>query len=84
MEADRGSAEGNQDLRSIFRRCVDIIGFHNGEDTEKLLGWKIYLDPAAPNGDYGCEIRHERDCNGRLKLVSTKRTQTDETNDAGL
>jgi hypothetical protein len=24
------------DLRSIFKRVVDIIGFHNGDDAEKV------------------------------------------------
>ena len=24
------------DLRSIFKRVVDIIGFHNGDDSEKV------------------------------------------------
>ena len=30
------TASENEALRSIFRRCVDIIAFHNGDDSEKL------------------------------------------------
>lgn len=29
-------AEQDDDLRSIFRRIVDIIGFHDGDDLEKV------------------------------------------------
>lgn len=34
LSSPQGGAVG--DLRSIFRRIVDIIGFHNGDDSEKI------------------------------------------------